>query len=144
MEQQEDEVLKRVLRHAGLGELVQSLPEKWDTNISDIGTKFSDGQRQRLAIARALTRDSQVLILDDATSALDSIFEDQLIQNILELYQDKILIVISHRLSSVKGMSEIVCLKDGLIQEIGDHKSLLEMEGVYWKLFEKQLIYGKV
>lgn len=141
VEQANDETLADVLKTTGLYDYVQDLPKQLDTDISDLGTRLSDGQRQRLSIARALLRDTQVLILDEATSAMDSMSENEVIRNILNIYQDRILIVISHRLSTIQNMDEIICLKDGTIVEQNNHTELIEFRGAYWQLFEKQLIH---
>ncbi len=133
--------LQQILETVGLADYIDSLPEGLDTDISDLGTKLSDGQRQRLSIARALLKDADVLILDEATSAMDSIRETEVIDNILELYHDKIVVIISHRLSSIQRLDQIICLRNGEIVEQNDHQQLLESRGVYWELFEQQLIH---
>ncbi|MDZ4705830.1 MAG: ABC transporter ATP-binding protein [Saprospiraceae bacterium] len=141
VEKADDQALTAVLKTTGLYDYVQELPRQLDTDISDLGTRLSDGQRQRLSIARALLKDTQVLILDEATSAMDSMSENEVIGNILNIYQDRILIVISHRLSTIQNMDEIICLKDGTIVEKNNHNYLIEFKGAYWQLFEKQLIH---
>ncbi len=140
MDVSEKHALESIIKVVGLAEYVDGLPDGLDTNISDLGTKLSDGQRQRLSLARALLRDAEVLILDEATSAMDSIKETEVLNNIQELYHDRILIVISHRLSSIQNLDEIICLENGVIVEQNSHNELIESRGAYWKLFEKQLI----
>ncbi len=136
-----EQALADVLKTVDLYDYVMDLSDQLETDISDLGTRLSDGQRQRLSIARALLRDTEVLILDEATSAMDSISETAVINNILEVYKDRILIVISHRLSTIQHMDEIICLKDGVIVEQNNHHHLIGNKGAYWQLFEKQLIY---
>lgn len=134
------DAVEAVLEFVGLADYILELPQQLDTDISDLGTRLSDGQRQRLAIARALLKDPQVLILDEATSAMDSISESTLIRNILDRYQDRIVVVISHRLSTVSNLDEIICLRDGVIAEQDAHARLLAKKGAYWNLFEQQLV----
>ncbi|MEM9824632.1 MAG: ABC transporter ATP-binding protein, partial [Bacteroidota bacterium] len=132
--------LKSVIRLVELEDFIATLPNQLDTQVSDLGTKFSDGQRQRLSIARALLMDTEILILDEATSAMDSITESALIKNIRKIYQNGMLIVISHRLSSVQHLDEIICLKNGVIVEQDNHVNLISKQGFYWELFDEQLI----
>lgn len=127
------------LEITGLDEFIAELPKGLDTNISDIGTYLSDGQRQRLALARVLLKKPDVLILDEATSALDSISESKIIKSLLELYKDKMIILISHRLSAVKLMEEIICIENGMVVEQNNHQQLLSQRETYWHLFERQL-----
>jgi subfamily B ATP-binding cassette protein MsbA len=119
-------------------DFIQNLPLKYETNIGDNGIKLSGGEQQRLSIARAIYKNAPILILDEATSHLDSNAE-KLVQDALQnLLKDKTAIIIAHRLSTVQFADEIIVLKDGKIFESGTHKQLMEQNGEYKKLVELQ------
>ncbi len=128
-------------KHANTDEFIQNLPNKYDTIIGERGIKISVGQRQRIAIARALLKASPILIFDEATSALDSITEkciQETTQNIIKK-SDKTLIVIAHRLSTLKNLDRILVIDNGKIIEEGSHKDLMLKEnGKYRKLWNLQ------
>lgn len=127
-------------RAANAHEFIVNLPEGYDTNIGDRGSKLSGGQRQRLTIARALLKNPPILILDEATSALDSESE-KLVQAALEqLLKNRTALVIAHRLSTVQHADEIVVLDAGRIVERGTHESLMREGRVYKKLVELQAL----
>lgn len=119
---------------ANAHDFISEMPEGYETNIGDRGTKLSGGQRQRLSIARAILKNPPILILDEATSALDSESE-RLVQDALtKLMQNRTSLVIAHRLSTIKNADMIVVIKDGQIVEQGTHNELLAKKGVYHKL----------
>lgn len=123
---------------ANAHDFITALPQGYDTNIGDRGSKLSGGQRQRLTIARALLKNPPFLILDEATSALDSESE-QLVQSALDhLLHNRTALVIAHRLSTVQHADEIIVLDQGNIVERGNHEQLLLQAGVYKKLVELQ------
>jgi subfamily B ATP-binding cassette protein MsbA len=125
---------------ANAHEFIIHLPEGYDTNIGDRGSKLSGGQRQRLTIARALLKNPPILILDEATSALDSESE-KLVQAALErLLENRTALVIAHRLSTVQHANEIIVLDGGRIVERGTHESLMQFGGYYRKLVELQAL----
>lgn len=125
---------------ANAHEFIMALPEGYDTNIGDRGSKLSGGQRQRLTIARALLKNPPILILDEATSALDSESE-KLVQAALDrLLQNRTALVIAHRLSTVQHADEIVVMDAGRIVERGTHAELLTRGGIYRKLVELQAL----
>lgn len=127
-------------RAANAHEFIIKLPEGYDTNIGDRGSKLSGGQRQRLTIARALLKNPPILILDEATSALDSESE-KLVQVALErLLENRTALVIAHRLSTVQHANEIIVLDAGRIVERGTHESLMRQSGYYRKLVELQAL----
>ncbi len=126
--------IHRAAEAAQAYDFIGLMPEKFDTNIGDRGTKLSGGQRQRLTIARALLRNPDILILDEATSALDSESE-QLVQIALNtLMRGRTALVIAHRLATIKEADLIIVLKDGEIIERGTHDSLVQLGGEYSKL----------
>jgi len=114
------------------------MPERYNTNIGDRGSKLSGGQRQRISIARAVLKNPPILILDEATSALDTESE-RLVQDALyKLMANRTTLVIAHRLSTIQHADEIIVMNQGVIEERGNHKELLEKKGLYKKLFELQ------
>lgn len=134
------EEVNRAIRLTGLDRFIEKAEDGTLTLIGDRGNTLSTGQRQRIAIARAILRDSDILILDEATSALDSESEGEIIANLQDLYEDKTMIVISHRLSTIQQVDEVICLDEGRVVEQGAHEELMEKKGYYWRLFRKQLI----
>ena len=110
-----------------------------DTNVGERGSKLSGGQKQRISIARALIKKPKILILDEATSALDSKSEFELQQELNNLNKDMTIIIVAHRLSTIKNCDKIVVIEKGIIKEIGNHLELINLNGIYKKLMEKQM-----
>ena len=135
--------LIRASRQAEAHEFIQDLEDHrgrkgYDAHLGEQGVKLSGGQRQRIALARAILKDSPVLVLDEATSALDSEVENS-IQNALELVmENKTVLAIAHRLSTLAKMDRIIVLSDGQIVEEGTHRQLLEINGLYRQYWDKQ------
>jgi len=119
-------------------EFIEKLDNKFDSNIGEDGVTLSGGQRQRLSIARAIAKDSPILILDEATSALDSATEKLVQSAIDKMQKDKTTIIIAHRLSTIQNADRIVVLKDGEIIEQGTHSELIKVSGEYSKLIQQQ------
>ncbi len=134
------EEVNQAIRLTGLDGFIEKSEDGVLTLIGDRGNTLSAGQRQRIAIARAILKNSDILILDEATSALDSESEGKIIANLQDLYEDKTLIVISHRLSTIQQVDEVICLDGGRVVEQGLHGELVKRKGHYWHLFRKQLI----
>ena len=121
-------------------EFIDKLNDKFDSEIGEDGVTLSGGQRQRLSIARAIAKDSPILILDEATSALDSATEKLVQSAINKMQQDRTTIIIAHRLSTIQNADRIIVLKDGEIIEQGSHNELLEISGEYSKLNQQQIL----
>ena len=134
----DSEKLIESARQAGCIDFIERLPEGFESEIGDDGVLLSGGQRQRLAIARAFYKDSPIIILDEATSSLDT--ESELIvQEALEkLITNRTTIVIAHRLSTIENASRIIVLDNGVISETGTHKELLSSEGIYQSLYKNK------
>jgi ABC-type multidrug transport system fused ATPase/permease subunit len=133
-----DEV-RRAAERAGLGELLDELPEGLDTLVGERGLTLSGGQRQRVAIARALLAEPRILILDDATSSVDATTEGRIKAALAEVMEGRTTFVIAHRLSTIALADEIVVLEDGEIAARGTHEELLEESPLYREIAEKGL-----
>jgi subfamily B ATP-binding cassette protein MsbA len=120
----------------------EALPEGYDTVIGESGATLSGGQRQRLAIARAIIKDPAILILDEATSHLDSESEQAIQKALAAFIEGRTTIVIAHRLATVQRADRIVVLDQGMIAEQGTHQELLANGGIYQRLYEQQLLTG--
>lgn len=123
---------------ANAHEFIESLEHGYDTFIGDRGMKLSGGQRQRLTIARAILKNAPILILDEATSALDSASEKMVQQAIERVMQNRTSVIIAHRLSTVQYANEIIVLDEGKIIERGNHTSLMQKQGYYYRLVQMQ------
>lgn len=117
---------------------IDKLPQKLNTQLHNGGSNLSGGQLQRIALARAILKDSDILILDEATSSLDASTEKAILNNIEKQLFNKTLILITHKLSNVKNANNIYFLKQGEIIEQGDHEQLINKQGEYYKLWESQ------
>ena len=133
-----DEMLLRAIEMASLREFVESLPDGLDTIIGERGYKISGGQRQRLAIARAFLKDSKIVILDEATSAVDSESENQIHRAMERLMTGRTVFMIAHRLRSAVTADMIVVMANGRIVETGQHADLMRRGGAYARLFNEQ------
>lgn len=117
------DLVKKVAHEAKLDAVIEALPRKYDSNVGERGVMLSGGQRQRIGIARALYKQADVIVLDEATSALDEGTEEDLMQNIYDLNPELTLVIVAHRLSTLKGCSRILKIDDGVVSEI-DPKSI--------------------
>ena len=140
-EARDDEVLAAA-RAAHVNEFVSQLEQGYDTEVGVAGTRLSGGQRQRITIARAILRDPAILILDEATSSLDSKAERYVQEALEALLPGRTVFVIAHRLSTVRNADKIVVLEDGRISQSGTHQELLDRGGLYQELVELQMHGG--
>lgn len=133
-----DEELINAAKAANIYEFIQKLPDGFDTTVGERGYRLSGGEKQRLAIARVVLKDPRILILDEATSHLDSLSES-LIQEALEpLMKNRTSLVIAHRLSTILAADQILVMQDGQLVETGQHQSLVDKGGLYKTLYETQ------
>jgi ABC-type multidrug transport system fused ATPase/permease subunit len=134
-----DLTLKEVVdaaRAANAHEFIEALPEGYETNVGEFGSQLSGGQRQRVTIARAILRDPQILIFDEATSSLDAKAERAVQEAIHNLMKGRTVLLIAHRLSTVKSADRIAILQDGRIAMVGTHDELMARGGLYRELVE--------
>ncbi len=133
-----EQELRRALESVGLSEKIASMEQGLDTRIGEKGVMLSGGEKQKLAIARVLLQDASVIILDEATSSLDSIAEEQVMESIRRFRGNAIVLQIAHRLRNVKDADVIYVLENGTVAEQGSFEELMEKGGVFCRLWEKQ------
>jgi ATP-binding cassette subfamily B protein len=124
---------------ANIYDFIQSLPLGFNTKIGQEGVGMSTGQKQRIFIARAVYKNPDILFFDEATSALDAKNERIIMENLNNFFVNKTVVVIAHRLSTVRNADQIVVIDEGIIEEKGTHKSLVDQKGVYYNLVKNQL-----
>ena len=130
--------IKKACTYSGVSKFIENLPDSYNTIIGDRGLKLSGGERQRLSIARAFLKRSSLLIFDEATSSLDSINEELIKESISKVSHKKIILIVAHRLSTIKEADNILVLNQGRIVERGNHKSLLNQNRIYSELWNIQ------
>ncbi|MDO4683427.1 MAG: ABC transporter ATP-binding protein [Lautropia sp.] len=133
-----DEAVRDAARKAHCLDFIDALPRGWQTRLGETGGKLSGGERQRISIARALLKDAPIVILDEPTAALDTESERAVQQAIETLVQDRTVIVITHRLSTIAGAGQILVIDDGQVAERGTHSELLARNGRYAQLWDAQ------
>jgi ATP-binding cassette subfamily B protein len=134
----DDAALREAARRAQLLDFIEALPQGWDTKVGERGLKLSGGEKQRVGIARVILRDPRILILDEATSSLDSRTEAEVQAALEEASRGRTTIVVAHRLSTIAGADQIVVLKDGRVTERGTHAELIARGGEYAELWRRQ------
>lgn len=134
--------LEQAASIANIHNFIMSLPLKYNTIIGKDGVGLSQGQKQRILIARAVYKNPNFIFLDEATNALDAENEKIIVENLSKFYKGKTVIVVAHRLSTVKNANQIIVLNNGKIVEIGNHNSLIKNKGTYYNLVKNQLELG--
>ena len=141
-EQIDVERLRHAVAVANIRDFIDSLPLGYNTKIGMEGNGISQGQKQRLLIARAVYKNPEFLFFDEATNALDANNEKEIMEHLHEFYKGKTVVVVAHRLSTVKDADKIVVLDRGCIAEEGTHRELTERKGMYYRLVKNQLELG--
>ena len=136
------EEVAEAARRANIADFIESLPDGYDTEVGERGTRLSGGQKQRIAIARVFLKNPPILIFDEATSALDNESERVVQESLSELARGRTTIVIAHRLSTIKGADEIATVEDGRVVERGTHEELLAAGGTYARYYRMQFAQG--
>jgi ATP-binding cassette subfamily B protein len=135
----DENLLTYAVKVANLQKFVQKYPQGLDTLVGNDGINLSTGQKQRILIARSVYRNPDIFLLDEATSALDTQNEKEIMENLFEFFQGKTVLIIAHRLSTVKNADQILVLHDGTFVESGNHQELLEKKSYYYNLVSNQL-----
>ncbi len=136
------ERLLRAVEIANIREFIESLPLKYNTIIGRDGVGLSQGQKQRILIARAVYKDPEYIFLDEATNALDANNERAIVENLAAFYRGKTVVIVAHRLSTVKNADQIVVIRQGRIVEVDNHPALIAAKGTYYHLIKNQLELG--
>jgi ATP-binding cassette subfamily B protein len=134
--------LNHAVNVANIREFIDSLPLGFNTKIGDEGNSISQGQKQRMLIARAVYKDPEFIFFDEATNALDANNERTIMENLEDFFQNRTVIVVAHRLSTVKNADNLVVISEGKIVEQGTHAELIKMKGAYYELVRNQLELG--
>ena len=136
------ERLEEAARIACIHDYVISLPMKYDTMIGPDGMGLSQGQKQRVLIARAVYKNPDFIFLDEATNSLDAHNERQIVDNLQKFYEGRTVVVVAHRLSTVRNADRIIVMEKGRVVEAGTHQELVAAQGTYFNLVRNQLDLG--
>ena len=136
------EKLRHAVKIANIGDFIHSLPMGYDTKIGMEGNGISQGQRQRILIARAVYKDPEYIFLDEATNSLDTNNENTIMQNLQRFYKGRTVVIVAHRLSTVRHADNIIVMDEGRITEEGTHEELIKKRGTYYTLVNNQLGLG--
>jgi ATP-binding cassette subfamily B protein len=141
-EEIDTERMTKAAGKANLWPLIDTLPLGYNTKIGANGNGLSEGQKQRLLIARVIYKNPDIVIFDEATNSLDANNEKVIVENLSDFFKGKTVVMVAHRLSTVKNADKIVVLESGIIIETGEHESLLALKGAYFNLVKNQLELG--
>jgi ATP-binding cassette, subfamily B, bacterial len=133
------EKLKKALDTANIAAEIERLPLGYQTKMGEQGRGLSGGQKQRVLIARALYKDPDYLFFDEATNSLDTLNEQKIVAALDKIFKDKTVVVVAHRLSTIRKADQIIVMQDGYIVETGNHESLMQKNGRYYQLVQSQL-----
>jgi ATP-binding cassette subfamily B protein len=139
-DQQNQETIVQAAKDAAIFSNIMTFKDQFNTIVGERGITLSGGQKQRISIARAIIKKPQIMIFDDCLSAVDTETEEEILNNLRRLMQNKTSIIISHRISTVKNADRIIVLDKGSIVETGTHKQLIEKQGFYYELHKMQLL----
>jgi ATP-binding cassette subfamily B protein len=142
VEEPDLERLSYAVRMANIQEFIETLPLNYNTKIGAEGVGLSQGQKQRILIARAIYKNPEFIFFDEATNALDANNEKVILENLDEFFAGKTVVVVAHRLSTVKNAHQIIVIEKGCIVEIGNHEELTRKKGAYYELVKNQLELG--
>jgi len=135
--------MTRAAEIANIRGFIESLPLGYNTKVGANGHGLSEGQMQRLLIARVVYKNPDIIIFDEATNSLDANNEKAIVGNLEEFFRGKTVIIVAHRLSTVKNADKIIVMDNGRIAETGTHQTLIENRGTYFNLVKNQLELGK-
>lgn len=138
LEKVDKEDIQSAARAACIHDNIMEFPNRYETVVGERGVTLSGGQKQRSSIARALIKDAPILIMDDSLSAVDTDTEEHILENLKELRAGKTTILIAHRITTIQNADVIMVLEDGELKECGNHSKLMELNGIYRSMFEKQ------
>ena len=141
-EETNQERLLYAIKMANIDNFIKELPLGFTTKIGNTGNGISSGEKQRILIARAIYKQPEFIFLDEATSTLDANNEKKIIENLNQFFSGRTVIVIAHRLSTVKNADQIVVMENGKIVEVGNHETLTAKRGKYFELVKNQLELG--
>ena len=132
------EEVRAAAKEAQIDDFIMSLPNGYDTKVGSFGSRFSGGEKQRIAIARAILKNAPILLLDESTASLDADNEERINRALDHLMKGKTVFVIAHRLNTIQNADQIILLNNGNIEEIGTHLELLKKRGHYYSMIQEQ------
>ena len=134
----EDESVENAAEQVNVADFIRSLPGGFDEEVKERGSTLSTGQKQLISFARALAHNPKILILDEATSSVDTETEFRVREALTRMVEGRTSIIIAHRLSTIQRSNKIIVMHKGQVREIGSHQQLLAQRGIYWKLYQLQ------